>query len=93
MSNSEHVPQPSCSYARLNKYNRSTSGIPVPPGSGVVPLGTQRVPVVSGSPGYNTLMHAGDQPSCSGYATIANAYRNNGTGCNQQYRNRACQGL
>jgi len=34
------------------------------------------------APGYNTLMHEVDKPSCSGYFNVINAYRNDGSNCN-----------
>lgn len=84
----QSVGSPSCAYATLSNYNKQTGGMNAPMPTGNSTPGVQVVPAY-GAPGYGTLMH-GAAPSCSGYPTINNAYRNNGGSCNQQYVKKLC---
>ena len=77
-----------CAYASLSHYNNGAKSLGLPTAG--QPSGHYVVPKF-GAPGYDTLQHGSDVPSCSGYFNIANAYRKNAGQCNQQYMRKLCQ--
>ena len=87
--NNNSVAGSSCSYANLSNYNNGSQGTN-PPVSASVISGVYVVPEYS-SPGYNTLSHNSNGPSCSGYFNIQNAYGANANNCSTKYVQKLCQ--
>ena len=77
-----------CSYATLAGYNQGYYGKSI---LAPVPSTTQGMTVIPefGGRGYATLMHGAQQPSCSGYFGIYNAYPNFPNNCTK-FTSRLC---
>ena len=70
-----------CSYSRLSNYNQGMPESSPPIEAGTPSMSTTIVPAYCPTgngplypPGYNTLQHEQEQPSCNGYFNILSAY-------------------
>jgi hypothetical protein len=86
--NNASVSGPSCSYARLSRYNNSTQGMN-PPVPATTVSGKYVVPDYA-PPGYDTLTH-NSAPSCAGYFNIQGAYGKNAGSCGDKFVSKVCQ--
>ena len=84
--NNNAVGSSGCTYASLSNYNNGSRGMS-PPVPATNTSGVYVVPVYD-APGYNTLMHGKNRPSCTGFFNIQDAYGNN---TSQEYVKKLCQ--
>ncbi len=89
--------KPSCNYAQLGNYNNMTGSnnyntpmMSVPQATGSSKATNSYVVPAWGQPGYATLMHSQQEPSCSGYFNIGSAYPGAGK-CSTKYVQSMCQ--
>ena len=82
----------SCNYTTLSHYNAVTPGTMQHASASSSPVDNQGVYVVPvwGAPGYNSLTHGNQAPTCIGHFNISQAYGANAANCNTRFVQRLC---